>query len=114
MDKLMVASSPVEIEAESEEAGLSRPQRDVALALFHNLTDRVGQAGRLLHDDAGFPLRRFYFGPSDHAEMASLLAGLRDREDFAEVVAEVPQDAPGPNGLFAQQSQDGFTGVLVG
>ncbi len=113
MDRLLIASSPVEIEARSEEAGLTPQAHDVALALFHELTDRLGQAARLMHPrEADFPTSRFYFAGQANAEMASLIEGLRRRPDFNEIEHGLPS-SPAGAGLFASLSRDGLTGLLV-
>ena len=114
MDSLLIASSPVEIEARAVEAGLTPQAHDLARALFHELTDRLGQAARLMPDnETGFPTNRFYFADSTNAELAALLEGLRRRPDFTELAENLPA-APGETtGLFASRSQDGLTGLLV-
>ncbi len=113
MDTLLIASSPVEIEAKSEAAGLPAPAHDIALALFHELTDRLGQAARRLPEaDTSWPTLRFYFGGSDSEAMAALLDGLRQRADFVEV-ADGAAAPPAPAGLFVRRSREHFTGVLI-
>jgi hypothetical protein len=114
MDRLLIASSPVEIEAKAEEAGMPQAAHDLALALFHALTDRLGQAARLLpHMDPSWPSHHFYFGRSGHQELAWLLEGLLERPDFIEVADGVPSPSAAPSGLFVRQSREGFTGILV-
>ena len=44
MPKMLIASSPVEIEVKAEDAGLSQEAHDLALRMFHALTDRMAQA----------------------------------------------------------------------
>ena len=114
MDTLLIASSPVEIEAKSEAAGLPRPVHDLALALFHELTDRLGQASRQLPEaDTSWPTLRFYFAGSGSAAMTALLDGLRQRADFVEVAEAAASPPAAPAGLFVQRSREQFTGVLV-
>ncbi len=114
MDKLLIASSPVEIEARAEEAGLSRAAHDLALALFHDLTGRLGKAARALPGEAAhWPSHRFYFAPAAEPELAALLRGLEERPDFAEV-GGAAYDGRQPAGLFVRESRDGYAGVLVG
>ncbi len=114
MDTLLIASSPVEIEAKAEAAGLARPAHDLALALFHGLTDRLGHAARSLPGQAAhWPSHRFYFARDAEPEMAALLKGLEDRPDFAEV-GGAPYDGQQPAGLFVRDARDGYCGVLVG
>ena len=114
MDRLLIASSPVEIEAKALEAGLPRPAHDVALALFHELTDRLGQAARLLPGaDTRWPSHRFYCGDDGDRALAALLEGLLARPDLAEVADGIPAVAAEPAGMFARQSRDGFTAILV-
>ena len=113
MNRLLIASSPVEIEAKAEEAGLPQPAREAALFLFHALTRRIGEATRALHSgDESMPAHRFYFGESGDAELLSILDGLQKRPDYSEVVEA--EAAKTPNGLFAVMSRDGSTGLLVG
>ncbi len=113
MSRLLIASSPVEIEAMAQEAGLDQAARDAALALFHELTDRLGHAARTLRGEgAAWPKHRFYFGPDSDPELGLLRDGLRARADFAEIAAA--QLPSGPSGLFVQDSRAGFTAILVG
>ena len=114
MDKLLIASSPVEIEARAEEAGLGREAHDVALALFHALTDRLGKAARALPGEAShWPSHRFYFGEAGEPELAAVLQGLAERPDFAEVDGAA-YDGRQPAGLFVRDARDGYAAVLVG
>jgi hypothetical protein len=114
MDKILVASSPVEIEAKAEAAGLPRAVHDLALALFHGLTDRLGRAARSLPGRAAhWPSHRFYFADAAEPEMTVLLQGLEHRPDFAEV-GGATYDGRQPAGLFVRDARDGYVGVLVG
>lgn len=114
MDRLLIASSPVEIEAKAEEAGLPRPTHDVALAMFHELTGWLGQAARLQPGaGGGWPSHRFYFGDDGSQAVAALLEGLLARPDLVEVAGGVPSVAAEPAGLFVRNSRAGFTGILV-
>ncbi len=114
MDTLLIASSPVEIEAKSEAAGLPPPVHDLALALFHELTDRLGQAARQRPEaDGSWPTLRFYFGSSGGKAMAALLDGLRQRADFVEVAEGAAAPPAEPAGLFVRRSRERFTGVLI-
>ena len=114
MPRMLVASSPVEIEAKAEEAGFSREAHDTAQRMFHRLTDRLGQATvalSVLHED--WPNHRFYFG-TQGAEMSALLEGLQSRPDIVDVTLGIPNKLATVSGLYAQQTQDPFVGVLVG
>ena len=114
MDKLLIASSPVAIEAKAEATGLSRPAHDLALALFHVLTDRLGHAARSLPGQAAhWPTHRFYFAEAAEPELAALLKGLEDRPDFAEI-GGAAYEGRQPAGLFVCEARDGYCGVLVG
>jgi hypothetical protein len=111
---MLVASSPVEIEAKAEEAGLSPEAHDAAQRMFHHLTDRIAQATvalSVLHED--WPNHRFYFGTSGD-EMAALLDGLRSRPDIVDVTDSLPARPGAVSGLYAQQTDGPFLGVLVG
>lgn len=115
MDKLLTASSPVEIEAKAEQARLSPVEHDLARTLFHELTDRLGQAARLLEDArTTWPEHRFHFGASADAELAALLEALRDRPDFTEVASGIPAVPARTAGLFACDQREGYTAILVG
>ncbi len=113
---LLIASSPVEIEAKAQAGALPGEALTAALSLFHRLTDRVGHASRALDDaHSRWPTHRFYFAEGSDSEMAALLEGLRNRPDYLEVThgAPVIMEAP-PSGLFALDVEQGFTGLLVG
>lgn len=110
---MLVASSPVEIEMKAE--GFSPEAHDAARRMFHELTDRLGRAIaalEVLHED--WPNHRFYFGTVG-AEMSALLDGLRCRSDILDLTSGLPARLPGPvSGLYMQETQDAFIGVLVG
>src|SRR5260370_27008643 len=79
MPRMLVASSPVEIEAKAAAAELPREAHDVARRMFHDLTDRLGQAVIALavpHED--WPHHPFYFRTPGR-EMSSLLDRLQAR-----------------------------------
>ena len=113
-DRLLIASSPVEIEVGAERSGLARAAHDVALALFHDLTDRLGHAARALPGGAAhWPSHRFYFAEAGEPEMTALLQGLAARPDFAEVGGAAYVGTQ-PAGLFVQEAREGHVGVMVG
>lgn len=112
MSRILVAASPVEIEAKAEEAGLAEPAHTEARRMFHDLTDRIAQATiarERQHED--WPNHRFYFGTVGD-EMASLVEGLRARADIVDVGKEQGGCAA-PAGLFARAEEGAFIGVLV-
>ena len=114
MPRMLVASSPVEIEAKAEAAGFSRDAHDTAERMFHELTDRLGQATvalSVLHED--WPNHRFYFG-TQGAEMSELLDGLRSRADILDLTHGLPDRPAALSGLFIQETRDSFIGILVG
>jgi hypothetical protein len=112
---LLIASSPVEIEAKAQEAAWPRPAHDAALALFHELTDRIGHAARALEGAAdSWPKHRFYFSDNNDPEITSVINGLRERPDFNEVTDATASGRAEPSGLFVCESREGFTAVLVG
>ena len=114
-DRLLIASSPVEIEAGAEESGLPRAAHDLALALFHDLTGRLGHAARALPGGAAhWPSHRFYFAEAGEPELAVLLQGLAARPDFAEVGGAAYEGGGQPAGLFVREARDGHVGVLGG
>lgn len=111
MPRLLVAASPVEIDAEAEAAGLPQGAHLTARRMFHDLTDRMAQATiarERQHED--WPNHRFYFG-TQGAEMAALVKGLRGRAD----IVDIADGAGGavPDGMYAQAVEGDFLGVLV-
>lgn len=112
MPRMIVAASPVEIDARAEEAGLPQEAHLVARRMFHDLTDLIARATiarERQHED--WPNHRFYFG-TDGAEMGALLEGLRSRGDIVDVGAG--EDSAGtPDGLYARDADGEFLGVLV-
>lgn len=111
MPRMLVAASPVEIEARAEEAGLPEEARLAARRMFHDLTDRIAKATiarARQHED--WPNHRFYFG-TPGAEMGALEDGLRRRVDLVDVADGAPGGVP--EGLFARAQEGAFLGVLV-
>jgi len=112
MPRMLVASSPVEIEAKADEAGFAPDTHDMARRMFHDLTDRIAKeaiARERQHED--WPNRRFYFGTSGQ-EMAALIQGLQAREDIVDVrTGKTRQQTP--SGLYAQEEDGAFVGVMV-
>lgn len=114
MPKMLLASSPVEIEAKAEEAGFSREAHDVALHMFHTLTDQLGQAAIALHvPHESWPNHRFYFGRIG-GEIGTLLGELLARPDMLDVTTELQHRPDTPSGLFVQAVQGEFHDILVG
>lgn len=112
MPRMLVASSPVEIEAKAE--GMAKDARDTAQRMFHNLTDRLGKAAvalSIMHED--WPNHRFYFG-TQGSEMSALLKGLQSRADILDLTHGLPNRPAVLSGLFIQETQGSFIGVLVG
>lgn len=120
---ILSAASPVEIVAKADDLGLPAIARAAALELFHTLTSAEelaamdvpagnpadGRPGA--HDGSRWPAHAFLFGPA--AELAPVLASLRQRPGTAELAAGTSPQAPAPEILFLSGQQDGFTGVLV-
>ena len=114
MPQMLVASSPVEIEAKAEEAGLNQDAHDTAQRMFHELTDRLGRATvalSVLHEK--WPNHRFYFG-TQGAEMSALIDGLRSRPEILDLTQGIPDKPAAVSGLYIHQVQHPFIGVLVG
>ena len=117
---MLIASSPVELDVEAAEAGLSQAAHDAARALFHTLTDRLGLAVAALsvaHQD--WPTHRFYFS-TEPDSLAPLLEGLKARADILDVseslgrLSRVAARPGGLAGLYCRGASDGFEAVLVG
>lgn len=110
---MLIASSPVEIEAKAEAAGMPQDAHDAALRMFHALTDQIGQATAALgtpFDD--WPNHRFYFSDKSD-EMAALLQGLGARPDIIDVAQGASNPSGPPSGLYVKDSQAPYVGVLV-
>lgn len=110
MSTLLVASSPVEIEAEADELGLDPLARGAALALFHDLTSRLELAAVELRGEGGteWPHHRFFFGHVD-----DVAAALRARPDALSVTSPPPAGTRAPATLFIEGADGDYTGVLV-
>lgn len=111
MPRMLVAASPVEIDALAEEAGLPEEARAAARRMFHDLTDRIAKATiarERQHED--WPNHRFYFG-TPGAEMGALEDGLRGRQDIVDVADG--ERGGTPDGLYARAAEGAFLGVLV-
>ncbi len=120
---ILSAASPVEIMAKADDLGLPAAARDAALALFHALTSAEelaamdvpaadpdgGRPGA--HDGSRWPVHGFLFGRA--AELAPVLASLRQQPGAAELASGAPLQAPAPEVLFLSGQHDGFTGVLM-
>ena len=112
MPRMLVAASPVEIDARAEEAGLPQAAHLAARRMFHDLTDRIAKATiarERQHED--WPNHRFYFGTAG-AEMGALVEGLRSRADIVDV-GDGEESAGTPDGLYAREADGEFLGVLV-
>lgn len=110
MSTLLVASSPVEIEAEADELGLDPLARGAALALFHDLTSRLELAAVELRGEGGteWPHHRFHFGRVD-----AVAAALRARPDALSVTSPPPAGTRAPATLFIEGADGDYTAVLV-
>jgi hypothetical protein len=110
---MLVAASPVEIEAKAEEAGMPETAHRVARRMFHDLTDRIARAAiarERQHED--WPNHRFYFGTVGQ-EMAALVDGLHARADIIDIAAGGARNGETPDGLYARDEEENFIGVLV-
>jgi len=113
MPRMLVAASPVEIEAKAEEAGMPETAHRVARRMFHDLTDRIARAAiarERQHED--WPNHRFYFGTVGQ-EMAALVDGLHARADIIDIAAGGARNGETPDGLYARDEEENFIGVLV-
>ncbi len=114
MSDLLIASSPVEIEAELDGASGSGGFHDQALKSFHQLTSDLELASLDLRTAHGaeWPLHRFYFGP-DAGPVAGVVRALGTSPDAWSVPAGPHSNAALPPALFVHAGAGGFTGVLV-
>ncbi|MBV9655470.1 MAG: hypothetical protein JOZ42_13000 [Acetobacteraceae bacterium] len=111
---MLIASSPVEIEAKADEAALAPEARAAALRLFHALTSRLELTPPVLAAQGGedWPRHRFYFGPAT-GSIAGLLDHLRTGPQTAEVTEEGPVTGHVARTLFVTGTDGVYAGVLV-
>ena len=115
---ILSAASPVEIETKADAANLSAAARDDALALFHDLTSREELTALTLpampgvpHDGARWPAHRLLAGTP--ADLAPVLAALRQRPDAAELSGPAMPEGNAPGTLFLSAERGGAAGVLI-
>ncbi len=114
MPRILVASSPVEIDAKADELELPPEASEVARHMFHELTDRLGKAVIALEmQHKEWPEHRFYFG-TEGREMAALLSGLATQPNVLDVTHGVGTKQLNMAGLYILERQGSFVGVLVG
>ena len=113
MTDLLIASSPVEIEAKVEEAGLGKEAEAQALSVFHELASDLELLSLDLRKEcqAEWPKHRFYFGPASGG-IAQALAVLQGRPDAWRVEPSC-RPAGRPAVLFLHREAGGFAGLLV-
>ncbi len=106
MGDVLTAGSPVEIEAKAAEAGLPEADRDVALALFHDLTSRLELQLLETPADGGepWPRHRFWFGSA--VDVDAVTARLRATKDAAEPPATAAI-------VFVTAAEGRFAGLLA-
>ena len=111
MPVLLTASSPVEIEAKAEEAGLSPEARAAALRLFHDLTSRLELSAIAAdaHGGEEWPRHRFWLARA--GDVAVLLDALRVQPGVAEAAQAKDSGAQGI--LFVSGTAGEFAGALV-
>ena len=111
VSEMLIASSPVEIEASADEAGLDPGARVAALHLFHDLTSRLELSSPALAAEGGedWPRHRFYFGVAA-GSIAGLLEALRTGPQTAEVTASGPAADEAARTLFIAAG-DGDSGA---
>lgn len=114
MAETLIASSPVEIAAKADEAGLPQDARDAAARLFHELTSQLGLAAAApdRQDGEEWPRHRFLFGPAN-GDVGRLADHLRGQDGVAEVTSASSAGEAPPDTLFVHGSEGGFEAVLV-
>jgi hypothetical protein len=113
MADLIIASSPVEIEAKVDEAGLGKEVEAHALTLFHEMTSDLELLSLGLRKEcqAEWPKHRFYFGRAP-GDIAQALVVLLKRPDVWRVEpAAHPKGRPAV--LFLHREAGEFAGILV-
>ena len=114
MTQLLIAASPVEIEAKADELGMEPDARDAAARLFHELTSQLELSSFRLRADGGqeWPNHLFLFGPTE-----GRIAGIRDslaaRNGIADVTAIRRQQRESPEALFICGAEGTFSAVLI-
>lgn len=111
MPILLTASSPVEIEAKAEQAGLSPDGRAAALRLFHDLTSRLELSAIAAdaHGGEEWPRHRFWLARA--GDVPVLLDALRAQPGVAEAAQAKDADAQGI--LFVSGTDGSYAGALV-
>ena len=111
MPVLLTASSPVEIEAKAEQAGLSPEEHAAALRLFHDLTSRLELSAIAAdaHGGEEWPRHRFWFARA--SDVAVLLDALRAQPGVAE--AAQAKDAGAQDVLFVSGVEGDYAGALA-
>ena len=114
MTDLMIAASPVEIEAKADELGLAQAARDAATRLFHELTSQLELSSFRLRADGGqeWPHHLFLFGATGGA-VTRLRDSLAGRDGVADVTAVKRHQPAKPHTLFICGAEGTFSGVLI-
>ena len=114
MSDLMMAASPVEIEAKADELGLGSDARDAAARLFHELTSQLELSSFRLRADGGqeWPSHLFLFGPTD-GRITEIRDRLAARDGVADVTAVKRRQRESPETLFICGAEGTFSGLLI-
>ncbi len=114
MAEVLIASSPVEVAAKADEAGLPQEARDAAARLFHELTSRIGLAAAApdRHDGEEWPRHRFLFGPAG-GDVGRLAKHLRGQDGVVEVTSAASAGEAPPDTLFVHGTDVNFEAVLI-
>lgn len=111
MPVLLTASSPVEIQAKAEEAGLSLEGREAAGRLFHDLTSRLELSAIDADAHGGEDWPRHLFWLARAGDVSALLDALRAQPGVAEASQAEGADAQGI--LFVSGTDGEYAGALV-
>jgi hypothetical protein len=113
MADLIVASSPVEIEAKVDETGFDKEVEAHALALFHELTSDLELLSLGLRKEyqAEWPKHRFYFARAPSSIAQALAALLRRPDAWRVEPAAHPEGRPAV--LFLHREAGEFAAILV-
>lgn len=113
MAGLLIAASPVEIEAKAEEAGMAPAAVKAARSLFHSLTSAMELSAIAMQpaDGEEWPRHRFYFGlPNVMEPLKTALAGMQDVAEATSMPVTAADERPT---LYVSGQEGGYSALLL-
>ncbi len=114
MTILLVAASPIELEAEADAAGLPGPALAAGLSLYHTLTSELGL--RALEADkeepTEWPVHRFILS-ENHVGGEDPVARLQGLAHARHVSRKLDAGEVAPTTLYADARDGGYRGLLI-